>query len=1012
VACPTGVSYRTASTNVQTEGQINQCIACTPCVDGITYESTACTPTVNRVCSPCSTACAAGSYRSWPCNTTADRVCTRCKTVCPAGKYKTLSATCSGSTTFDAFLAACKPCLTPEDCGAGKYVSRQCPGTDTTPNQCVLCSVIPPTGDCPSTQYRGGCVNYTNTRCMPFTQCPARVAYLAGESRSQDGVCRSCTNCSEIGLGVLRNCSTYDDAVCQGRPCNRSVPCVTPDALANRSRLFCDYSLGEARAFCGMCPSGYGSDGQFCAECPRGSTCNRLGQVECKGQCRAGFVSGCTADLSLGSVACEQACPIPAPGTGGRWVRRGTHIRPDEGKCETYFQCGAGYFKVFRSTGVVECEACPTSLLPSGGQLERWVTEGLSVGDNRSCLWECKREVAALNAARTGCAILPGRQSVTGRNPSGWWLDPLSKATGQCASGRTSEQDTAVSAAECVPCHALPAGAVWVGGSSQCDWNCIANAWAGTAAQKRGGACVAPLEICAGTRGYTRGAPGPCIPTSFPWNRGGYSKVGWADPVVRPVSEATWWGGRVSGILQDGLAGLSLRYGIGNRHTLAVDGRNNTVRSFAVPGPLCSGVRGWVGRYEYVFGAVCNQSFLVYLNLSGASSGNLAVLIGNSTPGWRDGFRTQALFESELYVASSSFSNGTLFVLDRWNCLLREVVIYGEPGGYLTRVYTVWGNTDKLALAVPEPRCYGDGGLASPRRFWNLRDGWVAFADDSGLWQFHTGTRDLVLMVRESDGLFEADDLLDVDTTDEYTLRLVFSGGSVWIVTAQEQACPQDYTSRPGGDCTVDCPWMSATQVPARWVNRTGGGGCLPCSQLECGYGEVFTPCTRDRDAQCSPCEPRGEVGVYTARGTCEDTAWRTGVPPCSAGSYAKDGGRYCERCPELTATWFPGATDVRQCKCVEGLVRRWDKCVAEYLFEVDPPCAAREACVVPDYARLVPGDLVGCKFECLTGFYHRVGAGWVDKCSPCLTEGNASSVPVTRGDDDEPWSCEWSLSG
>lgn len=829
--------------------------------------------------------------------------------------------------------------------------------------------------------------------------------YLAGESRTQDGVCRNCTKCGDIGLSVMRNCSTYDDAVCQGRPCNRSVPCATPDALANRSRMFCDYSYGESKAVCGMCPGGYGSDGQFCQECPKGSTCNRLGQVECKGQCKPGYISECTVDLSLGSVACVQACPIPPPGTGGRWVRRGTHVRPDPGDCETYFQCGAGYFKVFRTTGVVECDVCPMVLLPSGGQLERWVTEGLSVGDNRSCLWECKREVASLNAGRTGCDILPGRQSVTGNNPAGWWLDPLTKATGQCASGRTSEQGAAVSASECITCHALPQGAVWVGGSSQCEWTCIATSqWGLIKTVLRGGACVPLPETCVGMRGYTKNAGGVCAPTSFPWNRGGNSKTGWATPAVAPVSQATWWGGRVSGILQDGLVGQSLGYGISNRHSLAVDGKNGSVSMYDLQGPLCSGVRAWVGKYEFVFGTVCNQSFLVFLNLSRANPG-LAVLIGNSTPGWRDGFRTQALFESELYVASSSYNNRTLFVLDRWNCLLREVVIYGEPGGYLTRAYTVWGNKDKLSLPVPEPRCYGDGGLASPRRFWSLQEGWVAFADDNGLWQFHTQTRELKLMIKESEGLFEADDLVDVDTTDEFTLRLVFKD-TVWLVTAQEQECPPDYTSVPGGDCTVDCPWLSSGLVPARFVNRTGGA-CVSCSQIECGYGEVFVPCTRTQDGGCKACEPRLEVGVYTTKGTCEDYSWRVGLPPCNAGSYAKDNGRYCEVCPELTTTWRTGATDVRQCKCVEGLVRRWDKCVAEALYEFDVPCVSREACIVPPNSRLVSVDLVGCKYECLTGFYHRVGAGWLNKCSPCLFE-NASSVPVSRGDDDEPWSCEW----
>ena len=996
VLCSAGVTFRDAARNVQVEGGSNVCWNCQECVNGSKYQTQPCTVTSDRVCTACKTSCAKNFYQSSPCVPTRDLQCTGCKTACRAGFYKQ-AVTCPGTTNYDIFFASCKPCLTPADCGTGKYVSSTCPGTSTTPNQCVLCSIIPPTGDCLPTQYRGGCVNYTNTRCLSFTTCPAG-SYLAGESRTQNGVCQKCTNCTLLGLRTLRACTTFDDAICQGGACNRSVPCAAPPALANRSTMFCDYSQGEAGAFCGVCPSGYWSDGQFCKECPRGFTCNRLGIVECKGQCGAGRLSVCqTGELASAYASCDQACPIPAAGTGGRWVRRGTHVRADT-TCETYFQCGPGYYKVFRSTGVVECEACPSSLLPSGGQLERWMTEGLSVGDSTSCLWECKVEVAALNSLRTACSILTNRQTVTGVNPSGMWLEPMSRVSGDCPGGTTSEQGAAISVSECITCHALPSGGVRVAGSKQCDWVCSQSM--GRNLVQRGGACVAPQLACLGIRGYTRSDAGACAVTSFPWNHAGYAKLGWGAPVVGALLNMT--GVRVSSALQDGVTQTSLGYNVSNRHSLAVEGRNG---SWYLQGPLCSGVRSWVGKHEFVLGAVCNQSFLVYLNLSRSSAG-LGVLIGSSTPGWRDGFKSQALFESELYVVGGR--NGTVFVLDRWNCLLREVVVYGEPGGYLTRVYTVWGNTDNLRLPVPDPKCYGAGGLAYPRRFWALRDGWVAFADDNGLWQFHTATRELIVMVKESDGLFEADDLLDVDASDEFTLRLVFGSGTVWYVSAEESPCPNDFTSAAGGDCRLGCPWLSSSLLPDKFVNRTTGA-CVQCSQTDCGYGEEFVVCTRERDGYCRPCEPRaGPEGVYMSKGTCEDAAWRTGSPPCSPGYYAAEGGRYCEACPEFTSTWFAGATDARQCKCVEGLVRRGQgRCVGENMYEYDVTCAAREECLVPPRARLVAGDLVGCRFECGEGYYHRVGAGFLEKCGVCFSD-RAAAVALTRGDDDEPWSCEW----
>jgi hypothetical protein len=429
----------------------------------------------------------------------------------------------------------------------------------------------------------------------------------------------------------------------------------------------------------------------------------------------------------------------------------------------------------------------------------------------------------------------------------------------------------------------------------------------------------------------------------------------------------------------------------------------------SIPGPLCSGFRVWIRAHEYVLGAVCEQSFLVYLNLSNPSQG-LRMLIGSDSPGWRDGFRTQALFESELYVIGSPTRNDTLFVLDTWNCLLREVVVYGLPGEYLTRAYTLWGITTRLSMAIPEPRCYGTGALARPRRFWRLLDAWVVFADDDGLWQFHTGSRTLIPLLTETDATFEADELVDVSANDEFLVRLEFQRVEsnfrrvwTWDLQARQAPCPVDYTSMPGGDCTVDCPSLSIALVPTRFVNLSRDGECMRCQQSGCGYGQQLRPCTPFQDAECIPCPPRAELGVYSIRGTCEDSAWRPGHPPCDAGFYAEDGGRYCEKCPSLTATWRAGATDVRQCKCVEGLVRRGTRCVAQALFEFETACVAPGACEPPPNARLLSKDLVACSFECLPGYYHRVGAGWMQKCSLCLNANRSA----TRGDDAEPWSCE-----
>ena len=1036
MVCPDN-TFRVTASNVVNEGQVNTCGTCRACVDGVDYESTSCTSVRNRVCTACTRTCAAGQYKSSPCIVTRNTQCTACATKCNAGSYKTAAAVCDGSKTYDSFLAGCAPCKQPGDCLPGYYISKACLGTDTSSNQCLLCSAVPATGDCPATQYRGGCYNYTNTICVPFTTCTAGQ-YLAGESRVQDGVCTTCTNCAALSLIALRACSTYDDAVCKGASCNRSVPCVTPAALESRGRLACDYSSGvESSAFCGMCPRGYGSDGQFCQECPTGKTCNRLGIVECKGKCDAGVIGSCDGGLMGGYVDCtssgvSRCSTTGATGVGGRYVTRGPYVRAESTDCDVYFDCGPGYYKIFRSTGVAECNACPVDLLPHRGVLDRWVTGGLSVGDQKSCLWECKQGVAIFNASRGGCVLLTGRSNAVGTNLAGWWasLQTSSGIKEQCPYGRTSEPLMAASASDCLMCPPLPSGATLhpeLSKAATCDWVCTAY---GTEA--RGGACVSPVQVCAGVRGYVRrsttSVAAGCIGTSFPWNRGGYAKTGWATPrIVRTDSQGGMVVRAQSGLVQDGIVATSLRYGVSGRHSVSVDGFG-TARS--VEGSLCSATRVRVGAYDFVVGAVCNESFLAYLNLSDTRKG-LGVLIGvPGTRGFRNGFRREALFGSELYVASGrpmSNVNGSwtpsIFVLDRWNCLMREVVIYGEPGGYLTRAYTVAGDDANLAKDVK--KCSGPNALSWPRKFWALGNDWLVFADEVGLWQFHVVRRELLLMVQETTGGFEADDLLDVDLDgDEFTLRLIFNGNITWYISALQDRCPDDYTSMDGGDCMMECRWMSGGGVPSRFVNQSGGG-CTPCSTLQCDFGEVFQLCTRLSDSVCSPCPSLEDSGwVYSAVGTCDATSWKR-APPCEPGYYSDVSGRFCEMCPAFSATRLAGATHIRQCKCVPGLVRRGGRCVGTEMFEFEGvvagqplACAAKDAaggCVAPRNGNITSTEKdVACKWECNVGFYRDTGAGWEDQCRPCMGPVNIAVGTVTwtsRGDDDARRSCEW-ISG
>ena len=952
----------------------NQCYACSACQLDTettvgTFMTRECVYNMDRGCTSCSTACPVGFFMSAPCNLTHNLQCKPCASVCPAGSHLS-GVTCTGNTDYDAVLAGCTECLKPSECYGGKFLSGVCLGSERTRNTCQLCNTQK---QCAVGQYRGGCFNYTDTLCLPFKTCPSGY-YLSDESPDRDGECQPCSSCGDSQLITLRACTKYDDTVCKGEfSCSDRTQCPRL-TKTNRSAYFCDYSQGGAMGSCAPCPPGYGSDGQYCVECQRGFTCSRVGQTLCRGQCKAGVISECDTSFGLNFARCITTCEASYPNSRLPW--RGTYVGAESADCGTYFLCTAGYYKNFSTSGTVSCEPCNASLLPAHAQ---YVTDGLSVEDDASCLWECKASQAVLNASG-GCALKAGRTAGWVWNAAGYWTSDKGQ-TQVCGMGQTSEEGAAMLREECLACQPLPAGDVmrWKDRTTQCEFECNE-----PSDVKRGSRCV-PERPCIEREGLLV-AGLVCEPQTFPWNDPGYEKSGWA---VRAETYP-----RTTATVYPLMA--SLGHGIKSRHTVTA---HAGAAPRAVEGQLCSSTTGWVGGRQYVFGALCNQSFLVYLDLSRAGTG-LGVLIGNGTRGWRDGFRTQALFEGELYVAGTG--NGTLFVLDRWNCLLREVVVWDRPGSYLTRVHTLWGNTDKLALAEPEAKCYGEGSLAWPRRFWPLlgAGNWLAFGDEDGLWQFNTETYELLSMIKEDVGGFEVDGLLYVELMNPADMVLGFLGNVQWFVTAQQQACPQDTTSLYGGSCTLECRWKDNADKPSQYVDlRTGA--CRACAAPVCGYGQEAVACTPTADAYCRACaNVTGQA--YSVAGTC-DAGVRRPVPPCQAGWYASGGAlEYCEPCPPYTATLYSGAVRREQCRCLDGLTRKNGTCVGEGLYEFESSCAGRNECKVPGNAQLLPGDGVACRWACNAGYYRDSVAGFQDQCRACL-----GGLRRTRGDDDGPWSCE-----
>lgn len=714
---------------------------------------------------------------------------------------------------------------------------------------------------------------------------------------------------------------------------------------------------------------GYSTDGLECYPCPRGVTCDRRGAVVVQGECPPGYLPDCSS--SYGYVQCDATCAPPPP---PQIVTVGSFCRSN-GTCAPYFSCVPGYYQAFTNASQALCLPCASALPPNAV----WVTPGLVFNDGLACLWECDRAYARANG--TTCALVTNRSVARPANVAGFYGLAVQSS---CPRETTSEAGVARALGDCMPCPPPPANGYALDGPL-CAWACAVGSAVGAE-------CVSPLDC--GADGVD-GSVTPCATRPLPWQPAGFEPAGlassaWADVPVLPAvpgHRLLAWDQASPLLSVMRLSGVSLRPSL----------RNRTAHVASAPAALCSVTTGWVGGAPYAFGGACNQSFLVFVRLPPAAAWS-GVLIGQSTPGWRDGFRTQALFQSELHVAFSS-ATGTLFVLDRWNCLVREVSI-PAVGDYRTRAYTVYGRVDRFAT-TGDPRCYGPLSLARPRSLFAGDGGPSArlfFLDDAGVWQLTPASREvgLALPLGDSSGVWwvEAPDSLTVRVADG-------SGGRAY--TALAAPCPPGRTSRAGGRCTLECEWRDSTGQYHNYVDPLTGA-CTACASPACAVGERALPCEPRAPGRCQACPPPPAGQVYSVPGSCEAGTLRL-PPPCPPGQYQADA-RFCAPCPPYTRTLLDGAVRVEQCKCFPGFERVAGECSPGpmYEFPLNPACAAGP-CAVPPNATVV--DARTCAWACLIGYYRMRPAGFAHACQPCRGA-PLGAVFTTSGDADEPLSCEF----
>ena len=1024
VPCVNGKTYSEITRTTDKESS-NACSNCSVCSEG-QYSSMVCNASRNTRCSPCRSNCLPGSYIK-QCNSTHASTCLPCKTSCAPGQYMT--DLCTGNTIQD--IVQCASCRTPSACTTGLYMPpNQCPGNTARNSECVVCQSLP----CPFGTYQRACSMYNDTSCVEYTQCVPGRTTLRNRGLTNDGVCQNCTNCSAYGRGTAANCSQYRDTLCNGTACSGESPCVN----SADQNFFCNMdAFGAARAsrttqgVCGLCPDGYSSDRLFCYECPGGKTCSRDGAVRCQGQVRLGLEPWCYGEYAQPT---GDACPYSADST--RVVTRSTFLRPN-GNCAPYFRCAPGYFKHFASTGLVTCDACESNVIPVNFA---WFSDGLSINDPFSCMYEC----AARSSWPSGACSLVNTTTYIPNNPTGFY-DDRSGAMKPCPIGSTSPAGLATSVADCARCHA-PGNTL---GDPCQAWTCPSGG------QQRGGLCFDPGDCPSQMIGYTR-VLGACVATALPWQPPGYQKPQAATPgapaevLVARVESGVAQDDMVSAAVQDAsnrtLVFYSTPYGRSKRHWLAV----NATTSVDLPGRVCSAAAIVCQARQYVVVAFCNASFLSFLDLSLASP-SPRVLIGASAAGYREGFKADARFEQVLHVASEA-GRSSLFVADTMNCALRAVSIPTLPGDFVVRSYLVYGYTAAICSTAPTAILYPG------RLFPLLGQTYFLFPATNGLYQLDAGTRSVVQVVPSSRRPPWVPDwslLLSVTLAANASALTLGFANTTAVLTPIQQRCDVGFTSVLGGACTVSCSTSTNYVDPA-------SGECKLCFFRNCLPGEEDVPCTSTSPQTCKACpllEP--EQGryprIYNLPGSCalSNTLY---TAPCPLGFYLSTtlvrGALICASCPRFSNTTTDGSTSIDQCRCYEGTMKgTGGQCVVKQLYPLPtlskcpfgtyprgafercsscrldpfPLCdfgryplsnGSCEACQVPENA--VParaGRAVNaprsCGFACLPGYSPLSNMSYLTQCQPCTNAPNvngsgAEFFPITNGQQDSPGGCTW----
>ena len=782
---------------------------------------------------------------------------------CGADKYinSVVMDTCAKS--FDAITTyqLCFSCKKLGDCVTGTYMSKVCAGTDFTSNECISCTTLPCTDP---NFYRTSCTALQDATCVPYTVCPIGF-YLKNPTMYANGVCTACSTCAIY----VQSCSARADAVCS-QICNLKISCVD-------TRSVCSFGTNPDWGVCAKCPPGFSKINNACIACPPGAICDELGQKQCNGVCLYKQQPFC----QNGNAVCMSGV-CPAVDEINIYDPYGTYTdKYVEGTCIARKVCNVGYYLAL--TGYqAECKQCINE-----SQAEA-VTNGLSVNNPHSCVWE----------KPTGGVA----------NFAGFY----SSFQTRCPWGYTSQVDNALVESDCRPCPTITSAFVIILKSWLCTWTCMDGYQ-----QVSDGCTNANNIVNCNTEGLAI-IDNECIVRPIPWQPAGNSWTGVYQTSTLPYVPSILAISITYNPLLLKSTGVTIGFNfdfVTSINTLLLQDSSYSV--YTIKSSICSITHD---ADNNVFHAVfCGVPIIFFMNKTNNMQPQR--LIGQSTSGYLEGMKNEALFGIELYVYYISYKPQSILVLDTINCLLREIIIGDEgPGDFMTKSYFVAGTIINNNIVCDI--------LKFPRYFYPLQNLLVLFINDQNkLCQYHVFKTKVVCMSITIDTTGLRSIISDTSGT---LLYLIYTSTTV-IYSMPGTLCPDDYTSLAGGGCSIYKPWNNGKGYYIQ------NGVAIQCAPANCPAGQYSAVCSRNSSASCITCTiPTTNNYIFSTPGTCDYNL----LPPCPKNSYVDETG-ICVACPGVMFTRFYNGTSFDDCLCPFPLTQVDRDCILlsqPSLFYLYPP--------------------------------------------------------------------------